>query len=146
MIRPGRAADMNDIVRIRTSVRENHLSVEQMAAIGITPMSILSDIDAGNLCCFVAEDGNRVAGFAMADARDASLLALFVDPAHEGRGHGTALLQAAESWLRGRGHRRATLGTGRDTAAHAFYLRRGWRATGETSGHFAEDDVLGKTL
>lgn len=41
----------------------------------------------------------RVAGFSMADARTGTLFGLFVRPACEGRGHGRALLEAAERWL-----------------------------------------------
>ena len=51
-----------------------------------------------------------------------------------------------EDWLRNKGHAEACLTTGRDTRAFAFYLRRGWRETNETAGHFAEDAVLRKAL
>jgi GNAT superfamily N-acetyltransferase len=146
MIREGRPSDMDDVVRIRTSVRENHLSVEQMAAIGITPQSILADVVAGHLGFWVAEENGQVVDFSMADRRDAEIFALFMDSAHEGQGHGTALLAACETWLRQHGHAEARLGTGGGTKAHAFYLRRGWRLTDEKSGHFAEDDVLRKAI
>lgn len=146
MIRDGKASDMDDIVHVRTSVIENHLSVEQMASIGITPAKIIAEMEAGDLGCWVAEEGGRVVAFAMADRRDASIFALFVLPGHEGRGHGTALLQACEDWLSIQGHREATLSTGRGTRAHDLYQRRGWQLTGEISGHFAEDDVFRKTL
>jgi GNAT superfamily N-acetyltransferase len=146
MIRPGRASDMPDIVRVRTSVTENHLSVEQMAAMGITPDSVLADIACGNLGCWVGEDAGRVVAFAMADQRDGSIFALFVLPEHEGKGHGTRLLAACEDWLRSRGHAVATLSTGQGTNAYDFYQCRGWQATGEISGHFADDHVFRKTL
>ena len=58
----------------------------------------------------------------------------------------SALLAACEGWLWRKGHAEACLSTGRDTRAFAFYLRRGWRETDETAGHFAEDAVLRKTL
>ena len=57
-----------------------------------------------------------------------------------------ALLAACESWLKTQGHAEASLTTGRDTKAFSFYLRRGWRETGEVAGHFEEDAVLRKTL
>ena len=146
MIREGRASDMEAIFHVRTSVVENHLSVEQLTAIGITPESIIAEMEAGDLGCWVAEDEGTVIAFAMADKRDASIFALFVLPEHEGKGHGAALLSACEAWLKSQGHGQATLGTGRDTKAHTFYLKRGYIPTGEISGHFAEDDVLRKTL
>ena len=146
MIRPGRASDMADITHVRTSVVENHLSVAQMAELGITPESIIAEMESGDLGCWVAEDVGRVIAFSMADRRDASIFALFVLPDHEGRGHGTRLLDACERWLRAQGHRSASLTTGRGTKAHDFYLRRGWQVTGEIAGHFAEDDVFRKDL
>lgn len=146
MIRPGQIADLPDITRIRTSVRENHLSVEQMAAIGITHESIAAEMREGHLGCWVALDGGALVGFSMADRRDGNLFALFMDAAHEGKGHGSALLAAGEEWLGAAGHAQVRLSTGRDTRAFAFYLRRGWRETGETDGFFAKDPVLVKSL
>ncbi len=146
MIREGAIADLPEITRIRTSVAENHLSVEQMAEIGITHDSIAAEMAAGDLGCWVAVDGAAITGFAMADRRDGTIFALFMDAAHEGKGHGSALLGACEDWLRNKGHAEACLTTGRDTRAFAFYLRRGWRETNETAGHFAEDAVLRKAL
>ncbi len=121
MIRAGLPSDMPAITHVRTSVRENHLSVEQMAARGI-----IADMEAGHLGTWVAEAEGRIATFSMADRRDGSIFALFVLPEHEGRGFGTALLAACENWFRQQGLREANLSTGRDTKAHAFYLHRGW--------------------
>ncbi|WP_373502826.1 N-acetyltransferase family protein [Aestuariivirga sp.] len=146
MIRIGRAADMGDITRVRTSVTENHLSVEQMAAIGITPEGLIADMQAGDLGCWVAEAEGEVVGFSMADRRDGNVFALFVLPEHEGKGHGSALLDVCETWIKSHGIAEARLDTGAGTKAHAFYLRRGWRLTGEKAGHFAEDDVFRKPL
>lgn len=146
MIRAGVIADLPEITRIRTSVTENHLSVEQMAELGITHDSIGAEMRAGDLGCWVALENGAVAGFSMADRRDASIFALFMDAAQEGKGHGTALLAACEAWLRQQGHVEASLTTERDSRAFRFYLRRGWRDTGETAGHIAEDAVLRKAL
>ena len=68
MIREGAIADLPEITRIRTSVAENHLSVEQMAEIGITHDSIAAEMAAGDLGCWVAVDGAAITGFAMAVA------------------------------------------------------------------------------
>jgi GNAT superfamily N-acetyltransferase len=146
VIREGKPSDLPEIIRIRTSVKENHLSIEQMAAVGITPLSLINDMRAGNIGCWVAESGEALAGFSMADRRDASIFALFIDPRHEGKGYGGALLAACEDWLRSQGHALASLGTGRETKAFGFYLRRGWEPTGEISGHFAGDAVLRRKL
>jgi GNAT superfamily N-acetyltransferase len=146
MIRPGQIADLPAITRIRTAVTENHLSVEQMAEMGITHDSIAAEMNDGHLGCWVAMEGGSIAGFSMADRRDGSIFALFMDAACEGKGHGSALLAVCEAWLKQQGHAEAHLTTGRDTKALAFYLRRGWRQTGEVADHFAEDAVLVKGL
>lgn len=146
MIRAGVVADLPEITRIRTAVTENHLSVEQMAGLGITHDTIGADMRTGDLGCWVALEGGAIAGFAMADRRDASIFALFMDAAHEGKGHGTTLLATCEAWLRQQGHAEARLTTERDSRAFRFYLRRGWRDTGETAGHLAEDALLRKIL
>ena len=146
MIRAGQIADLPEITRIRTAVTENHLSLAQMAEMGITHATIGAAMGEGHLGCWVATDGEAIAGFSMADRRDGSIFALFMDEAHEGKGHGSALLAACEAWLKQQGHAVARLDTGRDTRAFAFYQRRGWRETGEVAGHFTEDAVLVKTL
>lgn len=146
MIRPGRAADLPAMTRIRTAVAENHLSVEQMAEMGITHDSITAEMNDGHLGCWVALEGDSMAGFSMADRRDGSIFALFMDAACEGKGHGTALLAACEDWLRQNGHAEARLTTERSSRAFAFYLRRGWRETDETPEHVATDAVLVKAL
>ena len=145
MIRKGAVADLPEITRIRTAVTENHLSVEQMAALGITHASIAADLQHGHLACWVAMQGETVAGFAMADTRDASIFALFMDAAHEGKGHGSALLAACENWLRAQGHVVARLSTERNSRAFRFYLRRGWQEAAATRGA-GEDAELEKPL
>lgn len=146
MIRTGQIADLPALTRIRTSVAENHLSMEQMAEIGITRDSIAAEMMDGDLACWVAMEDREIAGFAMADRRDGSIFALFMAAAHEGKGHGSALLAACEDWLRQKGHAAARLTTGRDTRAFAFYVRRGWVEADEVDGRFAEDAVLVKAL
>ncbi len=47
MIRTARPDDLPAITQLRTSVTENHLSVEQMAERGITPQSVIAEITAG---------------------------------------------------------------------------------------------------
>jgi GNAT superfamily N-acetyltransferase len=65
------------------------------------------------------------------DAPYARVLALVVDPAHRGSGIGAALMRAAEAWARevGSGSVHLTTALQRD-AAHRFYERLGYEATG----------------
>ncbi len=116
---------------IRISVTENHMSIAQMAERGITAEATLAEMAAGDLGAWVAEDDDGIVAFAMADRRDASLFALFTKPGCEGKGHGSALLAAAEAWLAKLGHVEAWLTTASDSRAARFYALKGWRATDE---------------
>jgi GNAT superfamily N-acetyltransferase len=146
VIRTGSLADLPVITQIRTSVAENHLSVAQMEAIGITHRTIGEAMTRGDLGCWVAEDNGDPVGFAMAERKQAEIFALFVRPAQEGNGYGSALLAACEAWLKLQGVSTARLTTGEGTRAFTFYQRHGWRPTGEAAGHFATDAVLSKQL
>ncbi len=78
----------------------------------------------------VSEAQGEVVGFACANHQSGLVWALFVDPAHEGRGHGRALLDAALAKLAEHGHRQAWLTTGAETRAERFYRAHGWRDMG----------------
>ncbi|MFZ5674554.1 MAG: GNAT family N-acetyltransferase [Pseudomonadota bacterium] len=143
MIRVARAEDMPAMTAIRISVVENHMSIEQMAERGITAETTLAEMAAGDLGAWVAEDDGDIVAFAMADRRDASLFALFTKPGCEGRGHGSALLAAAEAWLAETGHEEAWLTTATGSRAARFYALKGWRATDEGD---AGDTLFRKTL
>lgn len=134
---------MAGITHVRISVIENHLSVEQMAERGITPESVLADIAAGDLGCWVAEEDGEIVAFAMADRRDASIFALFTLPGKEGQGLGSALLVQAEAWLVEMGHGEAWLTTASGSRAAAFYALKGWRMTEEGA---TGDTLFRKTL
>jgi len=134
MIRTITASDMAEITRLRTSVKENHLSVEQMAERGITPDGIMADLDSGNLGGWVEVENGQIRGFSMADHRDGQIFALFTKPGCEGHGVGTRLLDAATQWLAERGHDEAWLSTDANSIAARFYANRGWRR-GEMKDH-----------
>jgi GNAT superfamily N-acetyltransferase len=131
MIRAARPEDLPAMTAIRISVTENHMSIAQMAERGITAEATLAEMAAGDLGAWVAEDDDGIVAFAMADCRDASLFALFTKPGCEGRGHGSALLAAAEAWLAKLGHEEAWLTTATGSRAAHFYALKGWRATDE---------------
>jgi GNAT superfamily N-acetyltransferase len=133
MIREGQPEDMDEITRVRTSVVENHLSIEGMAELGITRHGIIADMKAGHYGCWVAEEHGRIVAFSMADRRNASIFALFTLPGMEGKGFGTRLLAEAEKWLIDHGITEVWLSTGRGTVAEEFYARRGWTATDEAA-------------
>lgn len=144
-IRAGTPDDLPAITVVRTSVRENHLSVEQMAARGITEETTARAMREGYIACWVAEEDGMIAAFAMADRRQNLLWALFTHPDHQGKGFGTALLAAAEAWLRATGASFAVCDTARHSRAHRFYLKHGWREVAERDED-PEDVVLQKPL
>ncbi len=124
LIRLARQSDLADIFHVRTSVGENHLSVEQLAQMGITEQAV-SEMIGASPCAWVAVVDGRVVGFSMIDIEDASLFAAFVLPAYEGRGLGKGLVQAAEEKLF-ESHAEIWLETGRETRAAGFYRSLGW--------------------
>ncbi len=144
VIRPMRPDDMSAVTLVRTSGKENHLSIEGMAERGITPQKIIADMACGKLGAWVAEEAGEIVAFSIADRSDGQLFALFTKPGHERRGYGTALLAEAEAWLKSCGCDEACLSTERESTAYR-YVRRGWRATDDEP--FAIEDVaMRKTL
>lgn len=124
-IRDAAEEDIPAIFAVRTSVRENHLSVEQMAGMGITYETIRQAL-CEEPCIWVAVHGNRIVGFSMADAADGCLFAAFVRPEWEGQGIGSRLLARAEAFLFKR-HSSIWLHTDGSSRAAGFYERLGWK-------------------
>lgn len=124
-IRLANSEDIETIFDIRTSVRENHLSREQLAEMGITPSAIRQAIlDAP--CAWIAEVDGVPAGFSMVDVEDGCVFAVFVRPEFEGMGLGRSLMNEAEALLF-RHHPTLWLETAEASRASGFYRRRGWQ-------------------
>jgi GNAT superfamily N-acetyltransferase len=132
IIREATEDDIPAIFSVRTSVRENHLSVEQMAEFGITHEVIRLALHE-EPCIWVAVAGDQIVGFAMGPAADACLFALFVRPEWEGRGIGTRLIERAEAYLFER-HHSIWLRTDGSSPAAAFYEKLGWKRMGVENG------------
>lgn len=126
LLREAGAADAESLFDVRTAVRENHLSRDRLAALGITPQSVVQSFSQGSKG-WVADVDGRVAGFAIADGALRSIFALFVHPDFDNQGLGTRLLRLATNWLMARSDDAVWLTTGRRTKAETFYRRRGWR-------------------
>jgi GNAT superfamily N-acetyltransferase len=126
-IRRAMQTDLRRIFEIRNAVRENRLSNPGL----VTREDCLWYIAGPGI--WVWQDAERINGFAASDTRDGSIWALFVDPEHEGRGIGRALLSRAVAVLQDAGYRAATLSTGAGTRAARFYREAGWIEDGLTA-------------
>ena len=120
VLRVATRADVPGIQHVRHSVRENVLTSR---AIG--DEEVVEYLERHGRGWVVAR-GDEVLGFAIGDARDGNIWALFVDPEHEGRGYGRALHDAMVAWLFSRGLARLWLSTEPGTRAERFYRRAGW--------------------
>jgi GNAT superfamily N-acetyltransferase len=131
-IRVATVDDVPDLFSIRTSVRENHLSMEELAGLDVTVETVAAMLQGGTACGWVAVVAGRNVGFSMARADVGDLFALFVSPGFEGQGLGTRLLFEAERWFALQGIREPWLVTGGEPGLKAvgFYERRGWVRTG----------------
>jgi GNAT superfamily N-acetyltransferase len=129
ILREATTADLPGISRVRTSVRENLATVEQLRARGITNESVAASFLADSKG-WVAEHAGEIIAFAIADRAARSVFALFVLPEWEDLGLGSRLLELAIGWLLENGGGVVWLTTGPGTKAAGFYERRGWTATG----------------
>jgi GNAT superfamily N-acetyltransferase len=75
-----------------------------------------------------------VVAFAIGNAANGNVWALFVHPEHEGRGHGRRLHDTMVSWLWDAGLQRLWLTTEPGTRAQRFYQAAGWQLTDTTIG------------
>ena len=134
-IRDAAEEDIPAIFEVRTSVRENHLSVEQMAELGITHQTVLDALRTAP-CIWVAVEEDRVVGFSMADAEDACVFAAFVRPEWAGQGVGRRLMERAEAFLFER-HNSIWLHTDGASSAAGFYEELGWERMPDVEGRDA---------
>ena len=121
------AADVDELLAIRSSVTENPFSREALAAVGITPASVTGALGKtldGNL----AECSGRIMGFAMADLKAGELSVIAVLGRFERRGIGRELLRLTEDLLWSAGFASIWLWTGNDRSTRVFrlYSRAGW--------------------
>ena len=127
-VRQATASDVAGMHRVRTSVLENRL-----VSLVLTEQDYRSAIVETGRGWVIERDG-AIVGFAVGNATDGNVWALFVEPGHEGRGYGRLLHDTMVAWLWDRGLGTLWLTTARDTRAERFYRRAGWRYAGAASG------------
>ena len=83
-------------------------------------------------CGWVYEIDGEVQGFGIVDLSERSIWALFVAPQHEGKGIGSALLEAMVSCAFEGSRQPLSLTTTPGTRAESFYRNAGWQVAGVT--------------
>jgi GNAT superfamily N-acetyltransferase len=126
MLRQAVFSDVSDIQRIRHSVRENRL-----VSTSISDEQVREAIEKTGRGWVVESEGEIVA-FAIGNAENGNIWALFVHPNHERRGYGRVLLDTMVEWLFSRGLERLWLTTEPGTRAQRLYEAAGWERIGLT--------------
>lgn len=124
ILRPATREDVAGIQRVRHAVKENRLVSRVIADAEV--IEAIETTGRG----WVVEAGGKVVAFAIGNAVDGSVWALFVDPLHEGCGYGRRLHDVMVEWLHARGFARLWLTTDPGTRAEDFYARAGWVSRG----------------
>lgn len=122
-----REATIDDIKRIqvvRHLVKENVLS---------NP-ALVTDEDCREYIMergkgWVCEVDETIVGFAIADLKENSIWALFLQPGFEGKGIGKKLLEIMLDWYFAVTKEKVWLTTTPGTRAEAFYKKAGWKET-----------------
>jgi GNAT superfamily N-acetyltransferase len=125
-IRKAKPADIPDLMALRAAVRENRQSETN----AVTNEDVAEFMRHSTI--WVWHEQQRILGFSAGDTEFGWVWALFVDPSHEGRGIGTALLTRACHSVARAGFAHATLTTDPGTRAARFYRKAGWTDTGRT--------------
>ena len=121
LLRRAERSDVGAMQRIRASVKENRLTSR-----ALSEADYFQAIERDGRGWVMEVDG-QVLGFAIANSVTGNIWALFVDPEHEGQGHGRRLHDAMVERLWAQGERPLSLTTESGTRAQRFYESMGWR-------------------
>lgn len=131
--RETQSIDVDPLFAVRAQTRDNPMSIERLAQLGITPASIRQGFDGGDLCGWVALADKTIVGFCNGDLNTGEVLVLALLPEFEGRGIGRQLLGFVVEALKRQGHKAIWLAADSNPGvrAHGFYRKLGWAPTGE---------------
>jgi GNAT superfamily N-acetyltransferase len=121
-------SDVPALMRVRYAVQENRL-VSRV----ISDAEVIDQIENTGRG-WVVEVAGEVVGFAIGNTQDGNIWALFLDPAHAGRGFGRRLHDTMLAWLWSQGVEHLWLTTAPGTRAEGFYRAAGWRDCGLAHG------------
>ena len=96
--------DLPACIGVRGRTRDNPLSAEHLASLGVTPESWSSLMERQQIQGFVAESASGIVGFCFGDQRSGEVLVLAVLPDFEGEGIGRRLLSLTTEILFSSGH------------------------------------------
>ena len=135
-------ADSPECIVLRGKTRENAVSAERLASLGITAESWGSDIRTGKRPGHVCTSGGQLVGYCFGDRPSGEVIVLAVLPEFEGKGIGTELLSKVVRDLRSAGHDRLFLGCSPNPKSRSFgfYRHLGWRTTNSFDAH--GDEIL----
>src|SRR5689334_7400631 len=125
LYREATTEDIEQMHAVRLAVKENILSNPSLVTHADYEQH-LTRKGKGWVC--IAKEA--VAGFAIVDAQESNVWALFVHPSYEGRGVGKELHDRMLTWYFQQSLHPLHLTTAPGTRAERFYEHRGWRATG----------------
>lgn len=117
---------------LRGMTRENALSVERLAALGITLESWRAAIADGSLPGHVAIVEGRIVGYCFGERETGEIAVLALLPEYEGKGIGGTLLNLVVAEFREFGFARLFLSCSSVPAvrSYGFYRHLGWCSTG----------------
>lgn len=138
--------DIDQLFDVRAKTRENPISHEQLATLGITPEAIAEALGTGDIAGWVCVENNRVVGFCSGDVQTGEILVLAVLPEYESRGIGKTLLLKVIQELSHYEHETLWLAADSNSQvrSHGFYRKLGWKPTGETLEN--GDEILAFSL
>lgn len=127
-LRAMRPEDLGEVFEVRARTWHNPNGAAELTRFGITPASVTAMLTTSHQG-WVAEDAERIVGFAMGNKQTGEMWVIAVLPEFEGRGLGRSLLTHVEQWLAAEGWREIWLTTDPDERYRAvgFYRRLGWR-------------------
>jgi len=129
--RPARPDDTPACLMLRGLTRENALSVDRLAALGITLESWRSAIANGSLPGHVAAKNGNIVGYCFGERDTGEIAVLALLPDFESRGIGSTLLNLVVADFKALGFARLFLSCSPDpaTRSYGFYRHLGWRST-----------------
>lgn len=140
--RPATPHDAHACIVLRGMTRENAVSAERLAQLGITVERWADDIRFDRLPGFVCLSSDQMVGYCFGDTTTGEVVVLALLPQAENYGIGKTLLGMVVKMLKARGFERLFLGCSADprVRSYGFYRHLGWRSTGAADAR--GDEIL----